>query len=91
MDAHASKVNNLTIKTVNGIRTLCKDNHTVTVLPLEEALTQFLNFLKASTTEASKRTTKNVCTVLAGHNAATLMSLYFFGTVDKILSLNSLL
>ena len=71
MDAHASKVNNLTIKTVNGIRTLCKDNHPVTVLPLEEALAQFLNFLKASTTKASKRTTKKVCTVLAGHNAAT--------------------
>ena len=73
MDVHASKVNNLTIKTVNGIRTLCKDNHgdPVTGLPLEEALTQFLHFLKASTTEASKRTTKRVCTVLAGHNAAT--------------------
>ena len=71
MDAHASKVNNLTIKTVNGIRTLCKDYHPAAILPLEEALTQFLNFLKASTTEASKRTTKNVCTVLAGHNAAT--------------------
>lgn len=71
IDAHASKVNNLTIKTVNGIRTLCKDNHPVTVLPLEEALTQFLNFLKASTTEASNRTTKKVYTVLAGHNAAT--------------------
>ena len=50
---------------------VCKDNHPVTVSPLEKALTQFLNFLKASTTEASKRTTKNVCTVLAGHNAAT--------------------
>ncbi|XP_020621317.1 uncharacterized protein LOC110058995 [Orbicella faveolata] len=73
MDAHASKVNNLTIKTVNGIRTLCKDNHPVTVFPLEEALTQFLHFLKASTTEASKRTTKKVCTVLAGHNAATFV------------------
>ena len=71
IDAHASKVNNLTIKTVNGIRTLCKDNHPVTVLTLEEALTQFLNFLKVSTTTASKRTTKKVCTVLAGHNAAT--------------------
>ena len=71
MDAHASKVNNLEIKTVNGIHTLCEDNHPVTVLPLEEALTQSLNFLKASTTEASKCTTKKVCTVLAGHNAAT--------------------
>ena len=43
----------------------------MTVLPLEEALAQFLNFLKASTTEASKRTTKKVCTLLAGHNAFT--------------------
>ena len=56
---------------MNGIRTLCKDNDPVTILPLEEALAQFLNFLKASTTEASKRTTKKVCIVLAGHNAAT--------------------
>ena len=43
----------------------------MTVLPLEEALAQFLNFLKASTTEASKRITKKVCTLLAGHNAFT--------------------
>ena len=55
IDAHASKVNNLTIKTVNGIRTLCKDNHPVTVLTLEVVLMQLLNFFKASTTEASNR------------------------------------
>lgn len=56
MDARAFKVNNPTIKTVNGICTLCKDNHPVTVLPFEEALTQL--FLNESATEGSKCTTK---------------------------------
>ena len=71
IDSYASKVNKLTVKYVNGIRTLFKENQPVTVSTLSEALTQFVNFLKSSTTSASSHITKPVCTVLAGHNAAT--------------------
>ncbi|XP_022809241.1 uncharacterized protein LOC111346201, partial [Stylophora pistillata] len=71
IDSHASKVNKLTVKTVNGIRRLFKDNRLVEAFELSQVLRQFLTFLRASIDSASTRSTKPVCTILAGHNAAT--------------------
>ncbi|XP_078372624.1 uncharacterized protein LOC144656263 [Oculina patagonica] len=70
IDSYASKVNKLTVKTVNGTRRLLKENQPVVTSPLAEVLKQFVMFLKESTNAASSQTTKPVCTVLAGHNAA---------------------
>lgn len=71
IDSHASKVNKLTVKTVNGIRRLFKDNRPVEAFELSQVLRQFLTFLRASIDSASSRSTKPVCTILAGHNAET--------------------
>ena len=71
IDSHASKVNKLSVKTVNGIRRLFKDNRPVEACELSQVLRQFLTFLRASVDSASTRSTKPVCTILAGHNAAT--------------------
>ncbi|XP_022787160.1 uncharacterized protein LOC111327279 [Stylophora pistillata] len=71
IDSHASKVNKLTVKTVNGIRRLFNNNRLVEAFELSQVLRQFLTFLRASIDSASTRSTKPVCTILAGHNAAT--------------------
>ena len=69
IDPYASKVNKLTVKTVNEKRTLFKEGQPLETLTLQRALTEFLTFLKESETAAASNTTKPVCTVLAGHNA----------------------
>ena len=71
IDSHASKVNKLTVKTVNGIRRLFKDDRPVEALELSQVLRQFLTFLRASINSASSRSRKPICTILAGHNTAT--------------------
>jgi len=58
IDSYTSKVNKLTVKTVNGISRLFKDNQPVVASALSEVLRQFLIFLKASANAASSRTTK---------------------------------
>ena len=71
IDPYASKVNKLTVKTVNGKRTLLKEGKPLITSTLQKVLTEFLTFLKESTTAAASNTTKPICTVLAGHNAFT--------------------
>ena len=44
----ASKVNQLTIKSVNGERTLFKDNKSVTAISLQEAITKILQYISRS-------------------------------------------
>ena len=71
IDSHASKVNKLTVKTVNGISQLFKDNRPVEAFELSQVLGQFLTFLRASIDSALSQSTKPICTILAGHNTAT--------------------
>ena len=92
IDSYASKVNKLTVKTVNGTRRLLKENQPVVTSPLAEVLRQFVSFLKASTNTASSQSTKPICTVLAGHNAATfdIPVLFRNGGEDFIAELDSI-
>ena len=60
---HASLINKLSIKTINGHRTLLKDNNPVNSVSLEECLEKFGKFLSTSDT--------NSHTVLIGHNSTT--------------------
>ena len=66
---HASKVNNLTIQTINGQRALFKESNPVQMLTCNDTLTLFVSFIKKSVQEVEKSTSKNVCSVLVGHNA----------------------
>ena len=68
----ASKVNQLAIKSVNGQRTLFKDNKAVIAVSLQKVITEFLLYISRSINRAKSETTRNsVVTVLIGHNAAT--------------------
>ena len=69
----ASRVNKLTIKSVNGNRKLFKENRPVETVSLHETITQFTKYLERTINKASISSTDNkpVCTVLVGHNAAT--------------------
>ena len=66
---HASKVNNLTIQTINGQRALFKESNPVQTLTCNDTLTIFVSFIKKSVQEVEKSTSKNVCSVLVSHNA----------------------
>lgn len=62
----ASLVNGLTVKNINGTRTLCKGNSSVQSVTLEEAVREFLLCLKQMKTSGDNNST----TVLIGHNSA---------------------
>ena len=62
----ASLVNNLTIKSINGKRTLCKSNSPVVSVNPGKALQDFITFLKQLQDKDSNSTL-----VLIGHNSAT--------------------
>ena len=51
IERHASKVNNLTIRTINGQRVLFKESSPVQTLTCEEALTHFISFIEKSAQE----------------------------------------
>ena len=61
-------VNGMTIKITNGIRTLCHRNNPVQSVTIEEALGDFLTFIKQ--VKNSDEVNNNL-TVLIGHNSAT--------------------
>ena len=61
ISSYASRVNKLTVKTVNGERTLLKENVPVHSVPLSECLQSFTTFLSSST---------HCHTVLIGHNSS---------------------
>ena len=63
----ASLVNGLTVKNINGARTLYKGNSPVQSVTLEEAVREFLLYLKQVKTSGNNNST----TVLIGHNSAT--------------------
>jgi len=61
-------VNGMTIKNINGIRTLCHRNNPVQSVSIEEALGDFLTLTKQ--VKNSDEMNNNL-TVLIGHNSAT--------------------
>ncbi|CAB4000413.1 exonuclease R569 [Paramuricea clavata] len=69
IDKYASRVNNLSIKTVDGKRVLSKQSNPVLALTCDEVLSRFIHYLKNSIRECQKLTAHKVCTVLVGHNA----------------------
>ena len=61
-------VNDMTIKNINGIRTLCHKNNPVQSVTIEEALGDFLTFIKQV---KNFDEVNNNLAVLIGHNSAT--------------------
>ena len=69
IDKYASRVNNISIKTVDGKRVLFKQSNPVLALTCDEVLSRFINYLENSVRECQKLSAHKVCTVLVGHNA----------------------
>ena len=67
IDKYASTVNKLSVKIVNGQRTLFKETQQLVALNLDELLSRFTRFLE-SLINCYQRSTQNICTVLLGHN-----------------------
>lgn len=85
IDKYATRVNKLTIKLVNGKRTMFKDNLLLQTLTCQEATSQFFKYIQRCI-ESSKSETNNedICTVLIGHNARRFdESRYCFVTVPQ--------
>lgn len=68
VDIHASRVNKLSVRRVNGVRTLCKEDNPVTSVLIDKAIQNFLAFLQR-TVQSVKSGDKQICTVLTGHNS----------------------
>ena len=68
----------MTIKDINGIRTLYHRNNPVQSVTIEEALGDFLTFIKQG---KNSDEVNNNLTVLIGHNSATF--LFSFETVAR--------
>ena len=69
IDRYATRVNKLTIKSVNGKRTLFKKNEALTTLTCHEATSQFVKYVNSCMRSCKASTNKDVCTALIGHNA----------------------
>ena len=69
IDKYATRVNKLTVKTVNGNRTLFKDDVALQTLTSQEAISRFVSYIQHCIDCCKARTRSDVCTVLIGHNA----------------------
>ena len=69
IDKYATRVNKLTIKSVDGKRTLFKNNEALNTLTCQEATSRFVNYVNSSIQSSKARANKDICTVLIGHNA----------------------
>ena len=69
IDRYATRVNKLTIKSVDGKRTLFKNNEALTTLTCHEATSRFVKYVNSCMRSCKATTNKDVCTVLIGHNA----------------------
>ena len=70
VDIHASRVNKLSVRRVNGARTLCKEDNPVTYVLIDEAVQNFFTYLQR-TVQSVKSGDKQICTrtVLVGHSS----------------------
>ena len=68
IDKYASRVNKLSVKVVNGQRTLFKETQQLVTLTLDELLSRFTRFFESLINCYQRLTDQNICTVLLGHN-----------------------
>ncbi|XP_078380315.1 uncharacterized protein LOC144663289 [Oculina patagonica] len=66
ISSHASRINKLTVKIINGQRTLLKENVPVMSVPLSECLSDFIHFLFSNCTRSTSHHT-----ILIGHNTSS--------------------
>ena len=69
IDKYASRINKLSVRTVNGQRTLFKEAEQLATLTSSEAISRFSLFLESSVEYCKTLTDKVVYTLLMGHNA----------------------
>ena len=69
IDKYSTRVNKLMVKTVNGNRTLFKDDVALETLTSQEAISRFVSYIQHCIDCCKARTRSDVCTVLIGHNA----------------------
>ena len=67
VEIHATRVNDLSVRTVRGVRTLFKDNKPIETVSLGKSLENFLAYLEKTVRRV--KSDNNVCTVLIGHNS----------------------
>ena len=71
IDFYASRVNNLEIRTIEGVRKLFKNEISLPSIPFCEALTKLERYISLSIDRAKATLNKPIVTVLIGHNVAT--------------------
>ena len=71
IDFYASRVNNLEIRTIEGVRKLFKNEISLPSIPFCEALTKLERYISLSIDRAKATSNKPIVTVLIGHNVAT--------------------
>ena len=69
VEKYASRVNKLSVRTVNGQRTLFKEAQQLETLTSSEAISRFSLFLETSVDHCKTLTDKDACTLRIGHNA----------------------
>ena len=69
IDKYATRVNKLTVKSVDGNRTLFKDDVALKTLTSQEAISRFVSYVQHCINSCKAKTRSDVCTVLIGHNS----------------------
>ena len=69
IDRYATRINKLTIKSVDGKQTLFKNIEALMTLTCHEATSRFVKYVNSCMQSCKATTNKDVCTVLIGHNA----------------------
>ena len=69
VDVHASRVNGLSVRSIHGSRTLYKEDQPVSSVLIEQAIQNFVAFLRRTVQSSVKSGDKEICTVLIGHNS----------------------
>jgi hypothetical protein len=69
IDKYATWVNKLTVKSVDGKRTLFKDVVALKTRTCQDTTSRFVNYIHSCIESSKARTNKGVCTVVIGHNA----------------------
>lgn len=98
IDIYATRVNGLSISSMNGHRMLMKENNPVESVSLDNALDGFLDFIQSTIEDRilemnSNITTQTIITILIGHNsqvfdAPTLLRQGTHPFCDKLSKLN---
>ena len=63
VDVHASRVNGLSVRSIHGSRTLYKEDQPVSSVLIEQAIQNFVAFLRRTVQSSVKSGDKEICTV----------------------------